>query len=119
MSDYSHDLDVTTSPRGGVTVAHIMGNVDTVTADKLLTLLQAAMDDGTPKLVGDFSGVTYTSSAGLRSLLAAMKQARRDGGDFRLAAVTDRVKKVLDLSGFTSILRLYPDVDAAVASFDA
>jgi len=27
------------------------------------------------------------------------------------------VLKILELSGFTSILKLYPDVDAAVASF--
>lgn len=117
MSDYSHDLDVTTEARDGVTIARVVGNVDTVTAEHLLASLQAAMQEGPAQLVGDFSGVTYTSSAGLRSLLAAMKQARREGGDVRLAAVTDRVRKVLELSGFTSILRLYPDVDSAVASY--
>jgi hypothetical protein len=29
------------------------------------------------------------------------------------------VLRVLEMSGFTSILKLYPDVDAAVASFNA
>ncbi len=117
MSDYSHDLDVQIIPRDGAAVAEIVGNVDTVTADDLLTALQAAVADGHAQLVGDMSGVGYTSSAGLRALLGAMKEARRSGGDLRLAAVGDKVLKVLQLSGFTSILRLYPDVDAALASY--
>lgn len=119
MSEYAHDLAVTIEPQDGAAIARIVGNVDTVTAEQLLDALEAAIADGHANLVGDFSGVAYTSSAGLRSLLAAMKGARRSGGDFRLAAVPDRVHKVLQLSGFTSILRLYPDVDAALASFAA
>lgn len=117
MSSYSHDLDVTIDPQGDVAVARIVGNVDTVTADGLLTALEGAIGDGHAQLVGDMSGVGYTSSAGLRSLLGAMKEARRNGGDLRLAAVDPKVMKVLQLSGFTSILRLYDDVDAAVASY--
>ncbi len=117
MSSYSHDLDVTIAPQGDVAVARIIGNVDTVTADGLLNALQGAIADGHSQLVADMSEVGYTSSAGLRSLLGAMKDARRSGGDLRLAAVDPKVMKVLQLSGFTSILRLYPDVEAATASY--
>jgi anti-anti-sigma regulatory factor len=46
-----------------------------------------------------------------------MKVARQSGGDFRLASVRADVHRVLELSGFTSILKLYGDVDAAVASY--
>ena len=117
MSSYSHDLDVTIEPHGTAAVARIVGNVDTVTADGLLTALQGAIADGHAQLVADMSEVGYTSSAGLRSLLGAMKEARRSGGDLRLAAVAPKVLKVLQLSGFTSILRLYPDVESATASY--
>ncbi|WP_420456393.1 STAS domain-containing protein [Rubrivirga sp.] len=117
MSAYEHDLDVQITPRDGAAVATIVGNVDTVTADRLTAALQGAIGDGHVRLVGDLSGVGYTSSAGLRALLGAMKEARRGGGDLRLAAVGDKVLKVLQLSGFTSILRLYDDVDAALASY--
>jgi anti-sigma B factor antagonist len=61
--------------------------------------------------------VLYTSSAGLRALLATVKDARSRGGDLRLAAVNPAVRKVLDLSGFTSILKVYDEVDEAVASY--
>lgn len=119
MSTYSHDLQIRITPHGAAAVAEIVGNVDTVTADDLLTALQGAIADGHARLVGDMSGVGYTSSAGLRALLGAMKEARRGGGDLRLAAVDGKVLKVLQLSGFTSILRLYPDVPTALASYDS
>jgi anti-anti-sigma factor len=115
---YTHHLQIAMADRGGVTVAEIAGNVDTVTADELLTTLEGAIAEGRTRLVGDLRGVGYTSSAGLRALLGAMKEARRQGGDLRLAAVGEKVHKVLQLSGFTSILRLYDDVDAAVASYE-
>jgi anti-sigma B factor antagonist len=117
MSTYSHDLQVRILPHEHAAVAEIVGNVDTVTAERLLSALQGAIAEGHVRLVGDMSGVGYTSSAGLRALLGAMKEARQGGGDLRLAAVDGKVLKVLQLSGFTSILRLYPDVESALASY--
>ena len=55
--------------------------------------------------------------AGLRALLGAMKDARHAGGDFRLAAIRADVQRVLELSGFMSILKTFPDVDSALGSF--
>lgn len=102
---------------GQATIVRIAGSVDGMTADTLLQQLQAQISRGSVQLIGDLSGVDYTSSAGLRTLLATVKETRRLGGDFRLAAVRPEVLKVLELSGFTSILRVYVDVDSAVASF--
>ncbi|MDM0021478.1 STAS domain-containing protein [Variovorax saccharolyticus] len=104
---------------GDVTVAAISGSVDSLTAEQLMQTLGKAVSDNQVRLVADFSAVVYTSSAGLRALLATLKDARRQGGDFRLAGVQPAVLRVLELSGFTSILKLYGDVGSAVASFDA
>jgi anti-anti-sigma factor len=102
-----------------VTVAEISGSVDGLTSTALLTALGDEVKKGHIRLVADFAKVDYISSAGLRALLGTVKEARGQGGDFRLAGVTPPVKKVLELSGFTSILKLFPDAAAAVASFGA
>ena len=65
----------------------------------------------------DFSGVNYTSSAGMRVILNTAKAARAKGGDLYLAGVQLPVEKVLSLAGFTSMIKLYPDVDTAAGSF--
>lgn len=112
-------MDVTVEPRGAATVVRLVGSVDGITAGPLEARLLEQVQGGAVKLVGDLSGVAYTSSAGLRALLATLKATRSQGGDFRLAGVQPAVLKVLELSGFTSILKHYPDVDAAVLSFGA
>lgn len=100
-----------------VTVIEIRGSVDGLTADKLMQTLTEQVQSGRVRLVADCAGLDYTSSAGLRALLGTVKQARQKGGDLRLAAVRAPVLKVLELSGFTSILKYFPDVKEAKASF--
>ena len=102
---------------GDVALVRITGSVDGLTADALQSVFVQQIDAGTPRLVAELSGVDYTSSAGLRALLGTLKLARQRGGDLRLAAVTPAVRRVLELSGFTSILKLFPDAVAAIASF--
>jgi anti-sigma B factor antagonist len=112
-------MEIVVEHRAPATVVRIVGNVDGLTAETLLAELQARVGEGHVRLVGDLSGVQYTSSAGLRALLSVLRDARRGGGDLRLAAVHAPVLKILELSGFTTILKLYDDVDAAVASYSA
>jgi len=52
-------------------------------------------------------------------LLTAVKETRQNGGDLRLAAVQANVNKVLTLAGISSAIKQFPDVEAAVSSFEA
>jgi anti-sigma B factor antagonist len=110
-------MEITIVSQPPVTVIQISGSVDGLTADTLLSALTEQVRGGNTRLVADFSAVLYTSSAGLRVLLTTVKETRQRGGDFRIAAVNPNVHKVLELSGFTSILKVFGDVEAAVSSF--
>lgn len=112
-------MDVSTREVGTVTVVEIRGNVDGLTADKLLEHFTGHVSGGRVQLVADCAALDYTSSAGLRALLGTVKAARQKGGDLRLAAVRAPVLKVLQLSGFTGILKSFPDVQGAVDSYTA
>ncbi len=112
-------MDMKTESRGSVLVVTVAGSLDALTAPELADAISTQLRAGNKNLVADLAGLEYTSSAGLRVLLNGVKEARQNGGDLRLAAVQPNVKKVLDLSGFTSIMKSFPDVDAAVASFPA
>jgi len=101
----------------GVTVLALKGSIDAMTAPKITKYIQSLVTKGNVKLVADLSGVDYTSSAGLRVLLGAIKDTRAQSGDMRLAGVQPDVLKVLSLSGFTNILKIFDDLDAAVASY--
>lgn len=102
-----------------ITLLIAQGSLDSLSADNLTQVLDAQIQAGHTKLVVDMQGVHYTSSAGLRSLLMALKGARRLGGDLRLGAAQPNVMEVLSLAGFTSIIKIYDDVPAAVSSYAA
>jgi anti-sigma B factor antagonist len=101
----------------GVTVLSLTGSIDAMSAPKITEYIHELVAKGNINLVADFSGVDYTSSAGLRVLLGAIKETRAQSGDMRLTGVQPDVLKVLNLSGFTNILKLFDDLDAAVASY--
>jgi len=110
-------VEVTVREEAAATVAVLTGSLDGTTAEAVSKRLGELVSAGAQRLVLDFAAVGYVSSAGLRVLLGSVKETRRQGGDLRLAAVRPEVRKVLDLSGFTSILKLFPAVDDALASF--
>ena len=110
-------MNASVEPLGEVIIVHVADSVDGLTAEDLQRVFSSEVEAGRKNLVADFAGVDYTSSAGLRVLLATLKQTRSRGGDLRLAAPRPEVSKVLDLSGFTGILRVFPTVDDAVRSF--
>jgi len=110
-------METSVARRGDVVTVHISGSVDALTAEDLQRVFSSEVEAGHHNVVADFGEVDYTSSAGLRVLLATLKHARSLGGDLRLAGPRPEVRKVLDLSGFTSILSVFDTVDDAVASF--
>jgi anti-sigma B factor antagonist len=110
-------MEIRIEQRAHVTVIAVVGSVDGATAPALVASFRERVGEGCIRIVSDFSGVDYTSSAGLRALLETVKEARLRGGDLRLAAVQPDVRRVLDLAGFTGILKLYGDIEEAVASF--
>ncbi len=110
-------MELKTESRGNTLVLVVSGSLDALTAPELGDAISTQLRDGNHNLVADLAQLEYTSSAGLRVMLNGVKEARQKGGDLRLAAIQPNVKKVLDLSGFMSIMKTFPDVDDAVASF--
>jgi anti-sigma B factor antagonist len=110
-------MEIAVAHQQTVTVVTPMGDIDALTATEFAGLLSRQLQAGNPQLVADFSQVSYMSSAGLRALLATLKEARQQGGDFRLAAVPPNVQQVLTMTGFNTIFKIFPTVEATVASF--
>ncbi|HEU4745691.1 MAG TPA: STAS domain-containing protein [Anaerolineales bacterium] len=99
------------------TVIDVNGSVDALTAPELSKTLLDQIADGHANLVVNLIGVEFMSSAGLRTLLGAVKEARSKGGDLRIASATPGVDKVLRMSGFHNIAKVFSSQDEAVSSF--
>ncbi len=110
-------MQVNVTQHEAITVLTAEGSLDSQSADSLMSVLDAQIQAGNIRLVVDLKAVHYTSSAGLRSLLMALKSARRLGGDLRIGAAQPNVMEVLSLAGFTSIIKTFDNVATAVASY--
>lgn len=110
-------MDIVVVRQESVAILKVSGSLDAMTAETLFNALSSEMAGGFVHLIADFQEVHYASSAGLRVILRGLKDAKRKGGDFRLAGAHGNVYKVLKLSGFTGILQCFDDADLAVASF--
>ena len=96
-------MTITTLRDGPHITLGIEGRVDTNTSAQLQGEILRAFQ-GARQLTLDFSQVSYISSAGLRALLIGQKTARTKGASMELLHVQPAVMKVLQLSGFDSIL---------------
>jgi anti-sigma B factor antagonist len=99
------------------TVIVVSGSVDALTAADLTKAIQNQIAEGQANLVVNLIGVEFMSSAGLRALLGAVKESRSHGGDLRIASTNPGVDKVLKMSGFHNIAKVFSSQREAVSSF--
>ena len=109
-------MQVTTDCSGDVGFAAVSGRVDSSTAGAFEAALLAALDESGHRMVLDCAALEFLSSAGLRALLVAMKKANAAHGDMVMCGVPERIREVLEVSGFTRFLKLFAAADEARAS---
>ena len=100
-----------------VLVLELAGRVGAASAGLLTEAVVRAFDRG-DRLVVDFSGVDYLSSAGLRALEVVAGQGAGNGGGSGtvvLCAVSEPVRIALDLGGLLPRLRIEASRDLAIA----
>ena len=83
------------------------GEVDLETAPQLGDHVLAALQDVSPHVVLDLTGVTFMDSTGLKVLLSIQRRADLAGGSFAIAGVGRTVAKVLALTGLDQTFAIY------------
>jgi anti-sigma B factor antagonist len=113
MSTLSIETDNTKS----VSVMKVKGRVDSETAPELDAALSKLLGDGRNKIVLDLQSVDYLSSAGLRALVKALKDAQGSGGDVHLASVSEPIEVILRTVGMMQMFKMYSTSEEAAAGF--
>ncbi|MFD3513924.1 STAS domain-containing protein [Streptomyces sp. NPDC058663] len=75
------------------------------------------MADGHPHLVADLGGVTFCDSSGLGALIGIWRCAKEANGSLTLAAIPDRLGRLLHVTGMDTLLPAHPNVDAALTAY--
>jgi anti-sigma B factor antagonist len=100
-----------------VELLEVSGRIDSSNAAQFDDILKELAQRGKYNVVLDMAGVDYISSAGLRALVALLRESKKHRGDVRLAQPSERVVEVLSLAGLDSLFTVYSDRATAVGSF--
>jgi len=108
---------IVTDNTQNVAIMNVKGRVDSSTAPELDNALENLLNNEKNKIVLNLEAVEYLSSAGLRALVKALKDAQKAGGDLRLAAVSEPIKVILRTVGMLQMFKMYPSEQEAMAGF--
>jgi anti-anti-sigma factor len=92
--------------QGDVLILRMSGRLDAVSSPIAERKVFDYINNGQHKLLLDFSGIDYLSSAGMRMLLSVTKKLKTLSGKLVLFSVTTNVMDVLKMSGFDHVLEM-------------
>lgn len=109
-------IEVNVNIQQPIVLFEIIGDLDASTATDAQRLIMAALAPEHPYVAMDLKGVGFLSSAGLRVLLAVLREVRRLGGDLRVAHANPNVEDVIR-TGFSNMVKTYGSVPGLMSSF--
>jgi len=110
-------LQVTAQHLADVLVVAVDGRIDYVNADEFKAALMPHLGNGAAggsQVVLDLSRLEYISSAGLRVLMIAAREARARQGKLIAVALQPVVREIFEISKFTLVFQLFDSVQDAL-----
>lgn len=111
-------MDLKTRTENGVLVltihGDIMGGGD---MDTFRKTIDEAIKEEQVYVVVDMGPVSWMNSSGLGMLISGLTSLRSSGGDLRLANVSERIKRPLQITKLDTVFLQYLSVEEAIASY--
>jgi anti-anti-sigma factor len=82
--------------------------------DRLLACLESIEDP--PRVAISFKGVNFLSSAGIGKLILVLRKIKERGGELMLCDLDPATLDVFRVAHLLDFFKIYPDLDAALAS---
>lgn len=92
----------------------IMGGTD---SGSFRDIIYNAIEEDKVFIVADLANATWMNSSGLGMLISGLTTVRSSGGDLRLANITERVRRPLEITKLESVFLIYDSVAEAIDSY--
>lgn len=84
----------------------VEGEIDAYTAPQLREGLDAVEVQQGANIEVDLTNVNYIDSTGLGVFVAFYKRVQREGGDVRLVGLSERVKRLFEITGLSELMNI-------------
>lgn len=112
-------LNITEKNQEGVCVITLTGDIDAYTAPSFKDVIDKNFAAGRYRIVFDFSGVNYISSAAIGVLNAALHTVKSKGGAMSIACANKTVHDTLDVMYFTKKVPVKSSVESSIKDVSA
>lgn len=86
-------------------------------SDEFRSIIDNAIKDEKNLVVIDMGKVNWMNSSGLGMLMNALTNLRSSGGDLKLANLSERTRRPIQITRLDSVFEEYDTVDKAVKTF--
>jgi anti-sigma B factor antagonist len=97
-------------------IVTLPGEIDVTNAQGIGDELQAACGPGVAVVIADMTGTAFLDSSGVRYLLLASEHAAKANAELRLVTESAAVLRVLAITGVDGLLKIYPNLQAALTN---
>ena len=105
-------VDITRKPNG-ICVVKLYGRLDTTTYGRLESQLDPLLQASTKALIFDMAELSYISSMGLRTILAARKAIEGHGNTLVITNLQPQIAKVFEIAKALPNERVFSSVEEA------
>ena len=110
--------NMTWKQSGGVSVLQFRANAElTHSAQELEELRREVLEQSDSRVIIDLSRVTRIDSAGLGQLMSCYSHLVRNRGALKVLNPTPEIRKLLDMTGISTLIPAFEDEHEAVRSF--
>jgi anti-anti-sigma factor len=99
-------------------VTALVERLDTHSAPELKSVFTFEHKKGINKVVFNLANTKFCDSSGLSAILVGNRLCKDTNGIFALTSVQPMVLKMIEIAQLIPVLRIYPDIDSAVADFE-
>lgn len=110
-------FQITTRQEDDIVIMYVKEFIDAHTALKFESSIDELIKQKKYKIILNFKDLNYISSAGLGVLMGFIEEVRDNGGDFKLVGLTQKVHKIFNLLGFTSLYDIFDSEEEAIQKF--
>ena len=104
-----------TASQPPTTILALEGEIDLHRSTEVKETLAPFIAQKAPRILLDFSAVTYIDSSGLATMIETLQKVQSYGGKFAMFGLRDSVRGVFEIARLDQIFRLFPDEASAVA----
>jgi len=111
------DFKVSSRGQDQVSIIDVKGYLDAHTAPELENEFNKLIEKEQFKVVVNFDGLNYISSAGLGVFMAYVETMREHEGDIKFSNLKEDVYNIFDLLGFPVLYEFFDNEEDAIVKF--